>query len=143
MSEVGFINVDLEVSSQTDLRWLVEDFGEDVVNLYSGPSRGHFLATFETGGIGGDPNTIIGHFCHLVESMRPRLRRAWDAAFLKVFDVGYESGAAPKSYQSELRPETVVAVARVGASLRITVYPVSRANRRKRAGATGSKRGAG
>ena len=125
MSEVRFLNVDLEVSSRMDLKWLVEEFGGDATNLYCGPAQGHFLATFEVPGLGGDPNALIGNFCHLVDNLPVEGRQAWDDAFLKVFDIGYESGSAPKSYQSELRPETVAAVARIGASLRITVYPSS------------------
>lgn len=125
MSEVRFLNVDLEVSSRTDLEWLVEEFGGDATKLYCGPSRGHFVATFEIPGLSGEANGLIGNFCHLVENLPVDARRAWDDAFLKVFDIGYESGSAPKSYQSELRPETVAAVARIGASLRITVYPAA------------------
>ena len=123
MSEVHFLNVDLEVSSRSDLQWLVEEFGEDVVNLHCGGARGHFLATFEAGALHGDPNTLIGYFCNLVENLSADGRRGWDEAFLKVFDIGYDSGTEPKSYQSELRPETIAAVARIGASLRITIYP--------------------
>jgi hypothetical protein len=123
MTEVRFLNVDLEVSSRTELRWLVEEFGADAVNLYCGPARGHFLATFEAPAGHGDPDSLIGYFCTLVENMPGGARRAWDAAFLKVFDVGYEAGLSPKSYQSELRAATIAAVARIDASLRITVYP--------------------
>ena len=101
----------------------MEEFGEDVVNLYCGPAHGHFLATFETNAVRGDPDTAIGYFCNLVENLSADERVAWDKAFLKVFDIGYDGGNAPRAYQSDLRPETLAAVGRVGASVRITIYP--------------------
>src|SRR5262245_54167589 len=70
--ETQFLNVDLEVTSASDLSWLVEELGEDVVNLYCGPARGHFLATFETTETSADPNTRIGTFCLLVENLPER-----------------------------------------------------------------------
>jgi hypothetical protein len=125
MSEVHFLNVDLGVSSKIDLQWLVDEFGEDVVNLHCGRGRGHFLATFEAGVPLGDPDSLIGYFCNLVDNLPVEPRRAWNEAFLKVFDIGYDSGVTQKAYQSELRPETIAAVARIGASLRITIYPAA------------------
>lgn len=123
MTAVHFLNVDLEVASRTELRWLVEEFGADAVNLYCGPARGHFLATFEAPAGHRDPDSLIGHFCTLVENMPGAARRAWDAAFQRVFDIGYEAGVSPTSHQSDLRSDTIAAAARIGASLRITIYP--------------------
>ena len=124
-SEVRFLNVDLEVCSRVDLQGLVDELGEDVVNFHCGQVHGHFLATFEATVAHGDPNSLIGYFCTLVENLPADARRVWDEAFSKVFDVGYEGGSGPKSYQSELRPETIAAVARIGGGLRVTVYPAS------------------
>jgi hypothetical protein len=122
-NEPQFRNVDLEVSSASELQWLVEELGEDVVNLYCGSARGHFLATFETATVHGDPDTLIGHFCNLVENLPGERRRSWDETFLKVFNIGFDGGHGPSAYQSDLRPDTLAAVARIGASLRITIYP--------------------
>jgi hypothetical protein len=124
LTEVHFLNVDLEVRSPSDLKPLIDDLGEDVVNLHAGRVHDHFLATFEAS-ISGDANQLIEYLCHSIENLGPEARRSWDEASLKVFDVGYEAGVAPKSYESTLRPETIAAVARVGAAIRITVYPPS------------------
>jgi hypothetical protein len=124
-SEVRFLNVDLEVRGREDLQWLIDEFGEDVVNLHHGQIQGYFIATFESGVVRGDPDALIGYFCNLVENLPAEARQKWDRLFSKVFDLGYDSGLGPKSWQSDLRPETVEAVARAGASLRITIYPAS------------------
>ena len=124
-----FLNVDLEVRSPTDLQPLIDDLGEDVVNLHAGRVHDHHLATFEAT-VTGDANHLIGYFCGLVDNLAPEARRSWDEAFSKVFDIGYEAGVGPKSYESDLQPETVAAVARVGAAIRVTIYPPSKAPRR-------------
>jgi hypothetical protein len=124
-SEVRFLNVDLEVRSSTDLQPLIDGLGEDVMNLHAGKVHDHYLATFEAT-VAGDANQLVGYLCGLVDALGPDARRSWDEASSKVFDMGYEAGVGPKSYESNLRPETVAAIARVGAAIRVTVYPPSK-----------------
>src|SRR5450432_3357145 len=114
-NEVRFLNVDLEVRGREDLQWLIAEFGEDVVNLHHGQAQGHFLATFEAGVVHGDPDSLVGYFCNLVDNLPAELRQKWEGLFSKVFDVGYDSGYGSTSWQSDLRPETVAAVAKIGA----------------------------
>ena len=123
MTAPRFRNVDLEVSSASDLGWLADEFGEDAVNLYCGSAHGHFLATFETDKPREDADAAIAYFCNLVDNLSEEGRRGWDSAFLKIFDIGYDGGDAPPAFQSDLRPETLAAASRIGASLRITIYP--------------------
>jgi hypothetical protein len=107
---------------------LIDDLGEDVVNLHAGRVHDHYLATFEAI-VSGDADHRISYLCGLVDQLAPEARRNWDQASSKVFDIGYEAGISPKSYESNLRPETIAAVARVGAAIRVTVYPPSKASR--------------
>ena len=123
-NEIRFLNVDLEVRGRKDLQPLIDDLGDDVINLYSGRVHDHYLATFEVA-LSGDANELIQQFCHLIENLASEARSTWDEASLKVFDIGYEAGIGPKSYESNLRPETVAAVAALGAALRVTIYPPS------------------
>ena len=123
-SEVRFLNVDLEVRGPNDLQPLIDDLGDDVINLHSGRVHDHYLATFEVA-FSGDANELIQSFCNLIENLAAEARDCWNEASLKVFDIGYEAGLGPKSYESTLRPETVAAVAAVGAAIRVTIYPPS------------------
>lgn len=125
-SDVRFLNVDLEVRARDDLQWLLDEFGEDVVNLHHGQVQGYFVATFESGVVHGDPDSLIGYFCTLIRNLPAEARQKWDGLFSKVFDLGYDSGLGPKSWQSDLRAETVEEISRAGASLRITIYPAFR-----------------
>ena len=58
-----------------------------------------------------------------MEALDDESKKLWDTAFVKVFDIGYESGLGQNSYTSELRAETIQEVAALGASLRVTIYP--------------------
>lgn len=124
-----FLNVDLEIESHHNLQPVVEDFGDDVHNLYCGEAQGHYLASFELRGASGtDPDSIIYSFCTLIESFDNEAKRLWESAFTKVFDIGYEAGSEPISYSSEIRVGTIERVALLGASVRVTIYPSSSIN---------------
>jgi hypothetical protein len=126
-SEVRFLNVDLEVRGREDLQWLVEELGEAVIHLHCGEVKDHFLAVLEARPPHGDANSLINYFCNFIDNLPAERRATWDGLFSKVFDIGYEAGIGSKSYESDLRPETIAAVARIGASLRITIYPATAA----------------
>lgn len=124
-----FLNVDLEIESHHNLQPIVEDFGDDVYNLYCGEAQGHYLATFELRGASGtDPDSIIYSFCRSIESFDNEAKKLWESAFTKVFDIGYEGGSELSSYSSEIRVGTIERVALLGASIRVTIYPSSPVN---------------
>jgi hypothetical protein len=119
-----FLNVDLEIESHHNLQPIVEEFGDDVHNLYCGEAQGHYLATFELhGSLKSDPDSIIYSFCRLIESFDNEAKKLWESAFTKIFDIGYECGSEPTSYSSEIRVGTIERVALLGASIRVTIYP--------------------
>ncbi|MCG8367969.1 MAG: hypothetical protein MJA27_32130 [Pseudanabaenales cyanobacterium] len=91
--KIHFLNVDLEIESYQNLQPIVEDFGDNVLNLYCGEAHGHHLATFELADRNADADSIISHFCLLIESFDQKAKKLWDNAFTRVFDIGYESGA--------------------------------------------------
>jgi len=123
--DIQHLNTDLELVSPKDLTPIVEAFGEDVVNLYNGEARGHFLATFEIAGSVASPDSKIRYFCTLAESLDGEEKSLWDGCFSKLFDIGYEGGTSHKSYADEIRPSTLNRVSALGAGIRITVYPMN------------------
>lgn len=122
--KVLYLNTDLELESPNDLSPIVEHFGEEVINLYNGKIRKHFFASFEISGFCESPDFIIQQFCQLAESLEGKEKNLWDGCYSRTFDIGYEGGTYPSSYTDEIRVETLERVAALGASLRITVYPM-------------------
>lgn len=121
---VRYLNVDLEIESKSDLSKIVEEFGEDVIVLHCGEMRGYQHASFEAPNP-SEADHIINHFCLLVEELTKEAREVWDGCCSRVMDVGYESGTTPRNFRSEIRASTVQRVAAIGASIVITIYPLS------------------
>jgi hypothetical protein len=121
--EVQYLNTDLEIESKSDLSKIVEEFGEDVLVLHHGEIRGYQHASFEIPGGSTDADATINCFCSLVEGLPGEVRETWDGCCSRVFDIGYESGTSPQNFRSEIRASTIQRIAKIGASLVITIYP--------------------
>ena len=46
----------------------------------------------------------------------------WNGAYRRTFNVGYEINDSSESFRSELAPETMERIARVGASVIVVIY---------------------
>jgi hypothetical protein len=123
--EVKYLNTDLEIESKDDLSKIVEEFGEDVSVLYHGEIRGYQHATFEIAGSTSGADEVINYFCDLVEGLPTEARDVWDGCCSRVLDIGYESGASQRNFRSEIRASTIQRVAKIGASMVVTIYPPS------------------
>jgi hypothetical protein len=121
--EVQYLNTDLEIESTSDLSKIVEHFGDDVLVHHHGEIRGYQHASFSIAGSSTDADATINLFCELVESLPTEVREIWNACCARVIDVGYECGASPQTFQSQIRASTIKRVAKIGASVAITIYP--------------------
>ena len=121
--EIQYLNTDLELESKNDISKIVEHFGDDVLIHHHGEIRGYQHASFSIAGTNANADATINQFCALVESLPAEVRAIWDECCTRVFDVGYESGASPQSFKSQIRASTIQRVASIGASVAITIYP--------------------
>jgi hypothetical protein len=125
--DIRYLNTDLVIESKSDLSRIVQEFGDDVIVLHHGEMRGYHLASFEvdSGGTSTGADEIINFFCLLVEQLPKEVREIWDGCCSRVLDIGYESGMSPLNFRSEIRAPTIQRVAAIGASIVITIYPLS------------------
>lgn len=121
--EIKYLNTDLEIESKSDLSKIVEHFGEDVLVHHHGEISGYQHASFSIAGGSTDANGTINSFCALIESLPTEVRQIWDGCCSRVFDVGYECGASPQIFRSEIRASTIARVGNLGGSIAITIYP--------------------
>ena len=126
LMHVRYLNTDLEIESKNDLSTIVQEFGEDVSVLYCGEVRGYQHASFEVSGNSASADETINCFCSLVEALPKEAREIWDGCCSRVLDVGYQSGTSPQNFRSEIRASTIQRVAAIGASIVITIYPLSK-----------------
>ena len=123
--DVRYLNTDLEIESNSDLSKIVNEFGDDVIVLHHGERRGYQHASFEIAATVEGADETINSFCALVEDLPEGVREIWDGCCSRIFDVGYDSGMSPLNFRSEIRAPTIQRVAAIGASMVITIYPVS------------------
>ena len=122
--DIKYLNTDLIIESKNDLSRILHEFGDDVVVLHHGETRGYQHASFEIPADLAGADETINYFCDLVEALPADVREIWDGCS-RVIDVGYESGTSPHNFRSEIRASTIQRVAAIGASIVITVYSLS------------------
>ena len=116
-----FLNVDLDIYSKSDLQPLVIALGDRVFVLYLGRPRRTFEAHLEVSKLIGSPESTIREFCKLIQKLPRPAKRLWDGAKIRRFDVGIDS--VPKgTYWFEISKETVAEVAKLHATIAVTVY---------------------
>ncbi len=122
-----FINLDLELDSAVDPTPLTRHFGERVCVLYCGTVGDGFRLVLEAEidyAARRDVRRLTEHFLSLLETLPPALRAIWDRGRSRVFDYGFESGAAgTAACEHLLDAECLRRIAALGAGLRITMYP--------------------
>jgi hypothetical protein len=121
-----FINVDLEVRPRADLQPLVDALSRSLFSLYAGREGRGYLATFENGAgaRGADtPDRTIQRIIRVVDRLRPDVRRHWNRARDRVFDIGVTKTSGAKVFYLPLAAKTVQAISRVGARIALSFYP--------------------
>jgi hypothetical protein len=124
-----FLNVDLELESNTSLDGIAQVFGDRVHVLHNG-SHGdipHLLALEIYAGDDRDPESIIEAFCDLIEVLPPKGKAGWKKCSVRRFDIGIESGTGvAKRFGAlclGLSAKTLKRVAELNTEIVITVYP--------------------
>ena len=122
MSQIQFLNIDLDIESDIDIEPIVLEWGDRVSMHRYELMDGTYYGSFETpcGGV----ESIIREYCNLVEGLSPDARAIWDAASKRTFDFGYESGTAPNNFHSEISAENMSRLVKIGGNIVITIYPV-------------------
>lgn len=110
--------------SNFDLSPICAAFGEDAAVLYNGKWGRHYKASFETSNeLSNDVNDIISYFYELIIALEDKQKEIYDTSFLKIFDIGYESGDSNACFFTEIRETTIKMLSEIDAKIGITIYP--------------------
>jgi len=123
-----FLNVDLDVWSRRSLKPLVEAFGDRVSLMYEGWEGTRYGAHLEVSPmISRDgAEARIRQFIVMVKRLPADVRRHWDLAQRREFNIGLKGGFQPHSYELKLDRSTLRAAAAIDAGVVITVYATGR-----------------
>lgn len=119
----SFITVDLDVFSRTRLRALAETLGDSVIVLHEGRWGSRYSANFELSNSWNlSADQEIRAFIRLLEKIPSSVRRLWDQAQSRVFNIGVQAGVTPHAYQLRVGPKTLAAVAALRGAIVVTTY---------------------
>ena len=123
---IRYLNTDLDLSSKEDLRPLARALIRQGVYKLSvdQASNRKWYATFELDTVGRRPNVHVNGILKAIESLRGKARTLWDNCTLRELNIGYDSGVKPWHVSHAISTRLLERMAKVGLSLRITIYKV-------------------
>ncbi|WP_100912416.1 hypothetical protein [Pseudoalteromonas spongiae] len=124
MSDIQFLNVDLEIESKQDIAQLVSDLGKSAMVLHYDKDETRQLARIEANIDVTSPDSAINHLCELIESCSRNALKQWLSSTRRTFDIGFQSGKNPKCFNQALHADTLLRISAIGAGIEITLYPV-------------------
>ena len=122
LDEKVFLNVDLEIFSKSDLKPLADALKGGLHVHYLGMEFGKHKAYFDLTKQPKTPDAGILRYCKLVERLSPEMRRLWDRAESRSFDIGFETPKKGRYFWGAVSEKAVRAAAEVGAQIAITIY---------------------
>ncbi len=106
-----------------DLTPLAAELEPRTTVLHHGQFKASFIVRVETLDWSGDADQRIHELCHVIERLSPAGRALWYSATKREFDIGYDAGQGKHLLtRFALRSDTVGRVARLGATLAVSVY---------------------
>ncbi|MBS1803620.1 MAG: hypothetical protein JST28_09640 [Acidobacteria bacterium] len=122
LDESVFLNVDLEIFSQTDLKPLADALKKSLTVHFLGIEFGKQKAYFALATQPKTPDEAIIRYCKLVQTLPSSKRKIWDDAESRSFDIGFESPKRGRYFWGAVTSEAIRAASAVGAQIAITVY---------------------
>lgn len=121
-----YCTTDLDLYSADDLTALAAAFemrGFMLARPVTQFSDGEWFCGFSTGGgLYDEPEPHLAAILTVIERLDSPARSAWAGCSRRLFDIGYDCGLAPFAFRQDISAETLVRLAAVGATLRITLY---------------------
>lgn len=140
---IRLLNVDLDISSDSDLRPLaraLENSGAFTLHCGRCKTRKKFIARFELDVPGRTMEATLRRFVKVIRVLPPAARRVWDEATERELNAGFQSAHQPRYLQTSVGPRTMQALVDLNARLGITIYaprvlePVSSTNSQANSG---------
>jgi hypothetical protein len=117
-----FLNVDLDIYSNSNLQPLVSALGKKIYVLHVGRHKRTYCAHLSVKRITKDADSTIRAFCNLIESLPRAERELWNMAKVRDFNIGVQAETQPYSHEVALATKTVKAASEIGARIVFTVY---------------------
>jgi len=129
--EPEFLNVDLDLESRDGLGQFVDALPSMVV-MFNARMRGRYVLSLELGAHGLSLDQTLRRFAKVISALSGKPRRLWQRATKRCFNIGFECGDRPAP-PFLIQRRSVEAIAALGATVEITLYPQEKQKRRQSA----------
>jgi hypothetical protein len=119
MSATKFLNVDLDLHSESGLEELVDALGSAVVDLNRDEENRASVELAE------QPQSIDGAvlaFYNLITDLPPKVRTIWDHCEVRSMNIGIQVGSSPYSEGFKLSSNTISLLSSINAEIVVTTY---------------------
>ena len=123
MSEIKFLNIDLDIESNDDLTPLAKEWGSRVSTHRLEEIEGKYFGSFETGY--GSITEILDEYVSLISNLSESSKMIWKNALKREFDFGFETSSWPSNIRVSVDARFISKLADVSGSVAVTVYPTS------------------
>ncbi len=123
MTEIQFLNVDLELESKNDITILVADLAKKAEILHFDKDDYRQSVRIAAKEAFKSPEKAIIHLCEIVESSSREALKQWLGCNRRTFDIGFESGKKPKCFNQAINSDTLLRLSAIDAGIEITIYP--------------------
>lgn len=124
MSEIQFLNVDLELESKNDISVLVDELAKKAILLHYDQDDYRQSARFEADSDIKSPDQAINQLCELLETCSRNALKQWLSCSKRTFDIGFNSGTNPKCFNQAIKSDTLLRISAIDEGIEITIYPV-------------------
>jgi hypothetical protein len=123
--EIQYLNTDLELVAEQSLEALAAALeARGIFPLHIDQlDNGRWYATLETEEQFTQPEPNIAAILAVLESLDPHSREVCSACTSRELNIGYMCGDEPWAFNQQLTATTLGAIAALGISLRVTLYP--------------------
>ncbi len=124
--EISFLNVDFVIDLSENLQPLFNELAENVSVMFNGEWENDLnrLSFCIKDSYEKNADKIISELCFLIENLPFESKLIWNKCHSKKFDIGFESGSIER-LETEIRAKTVERIAKLGASILVTIYPMN------------------
>ena len=126
INEIKYLNTDLNLKSFTHFNELNNFLNKNgTFSLhYEKIKEKKYIGTYETEIGSSSPDKTIKKFLKKLLRMDTVSRKQWDKCSLKEFDIGYECGQKPLSFNNEIKDTILKDLTKLNIGIRITIYPI-------------------
>lgn len=125
MNEVEFLNIDLDLASNSSLSILANELGDRVMFLRNEVEGGTHFISCEFDDDFYQPEPLLTIFLTLLENISDAAKAELSQCTKIVFDIGYQSGYKPRQINHSIAPEVLARLAKLNAQIAISVYGVA------------------